>query len=233
MAASEGESLTVFTVPGELGRASTPVVWSEHALTVVGLVTVDGRELWLPNNTSEYKHIGGYKPGYNRDNAEPTQLNLGAMAHKFTQFVEEFLLDRGWVRGINMDEGEEIAYNCDGFSFWLTGQQTDWDLHAAKEMAARGVGRGEALHERLVAMGGVAVIGARLPGRQILAIHTYVSLGGGLAIQVTGGQGRIIVASEQEIRGHYMHPWYQSMYMLEEGELQVYQVPDTKEASLR
>lgn len=221
MARATGE-LDLFVVRGEIKSPVTASVWSDNALTVVGMV-VGRRELWLPNDPGSYKGVGGYNNGYDRDEAVTRRLRLGNMADKFTRFFEEFLIGRGWAFGLEYQEGEEIKYNCDGVALWLTGQQEDWDLKAAKGRMEATIEDGSRLRTELLELGGIAAIGARkTTTHRTVSMHSYAALGGGMAVQASGAHGTVVISSEHESRAHYSTRWHHQMYGLEVGELQTY-----------
>jgi hypothetical protein len=207
------ETLTVFTVRGEPASEARAVVrWSDEAESVVGIVLPDGRELWLPQDPEAYKFIAGYREGYDPQSVESRSLYLGDMTDRFSQFFQEFLLGREWGIGIDYQSGEEIKYNCDGVAFWLTGRQDDWDLKGAKRLAENVITQGERVQGVSADMGKVAVVGAASGIKdKPIAVHSYVVIGDGLAIQATGAHGRIVIASQLETQTHYGDPWYVEM----------------------
>lgn len=191
------EALTLFTVPSKWGLHSS-VREGTNLQKVVGVLTPDEREIWLPDSPNDYWHSGGYSGGYSRKEAEAKRISIqDALAEKLVSFFEGQLLEMRW-----RDVGRTAErYDCHWFGFWMKGlldrgNTTDDSYQMAKSVISNGT------PVETVPPGEIGVVGVSF-GRAAYPEHTYIGLDETSCIQVNGMHDAVTIAPQAETIQHY------------------------------
>lgn len=191
------EQITVFTIP-ERWVWDSSVREDTPYYKIVGLLTPEQNELWLPENPKEYMYGGGYHQGYSRYDVAETDIILEPRQQQvLTSFVSRHLLKKQWYDvGLNQE-----AYDCHWFASAMVGkmamkEDTDTSLTIAQQIIQDGK------REDLIEQGKMGVIGSRI-NDEVWAEHSYIGLPDERSLQVMGMHGPLAIAPQAETIQHY------------------------------
>ena len=194
------ETVPIFTVTDEWTLNSS-VKDSTPFDIVVGTIAPNGKELWLPNDPSNYKYGGGYSDGYSFSDVKESSITLPVdMSVRFTEFFKKLLIKRNWV---DIEYSEE-KYNCHWFAYWLDGQINHRYSSRFIDSRANMILRGGTLLDKQLKLGEIGVLGCVSQSFDMAyAEHSMIGLNGNNVLQVMGLHGAVAISPQSETIQHF------------------------------
>jgi hypothetical protein len=204
------ESLTAFCVPDKWQLKSS--VSDTILLKIVGLIALNGEELWLPDSPKAYRHKGGYSDGYSTTDIQETLLPFqGDYADKLANFFRVPLLQKRWYDiGLNRE-----VYDCHWFGGWMRGL-INLDHSTRNSLAVAAATIKEGAISTNVPEGAIGIIGGKT-GDEVDPDHTYMGLDEQYGLQVMGIHGAVTIAPQAATIQHFRENSFLYPYVNQEN----------------
>lgn len=168
---------------------------------IVGLTASDGRDLWVPDKSSDYINGSGYSNGFSHKEVVEKEVDIGSvLVARLAEFFEDYLLEQRWFDANRTAE----KYDCSWFAFWLKEMisgdaSTDDSLDLAQDLISRGN-----IENRSLRLGEVGILGGSSEYHGPWVDHSFIGVDETTGLQAMGMHGPIALASQDATVWCYM-----------------------------